>query len=466
MKIGLVGQSYQEEALPFDAQRTINLYPIFAPNAKEPSALMGTPGLSLFGETGLGPGRRIFTSFNGRCFVVSGSALYEIDSGGTLTKRGDLLQSEGNISMAENPLQLALCDGEKLFIFTYSDNTFVKVTDADLPTSVGYVTFIDGYFVVPENQSGRFFISAINDGKAWDASDFATAESSPDRLLATISAVGQLWLFGEDTIEIWNNTGASDFPFRRITGSQINTGVAAVHSLKEIEGSLFWIGRDERGNGIVYRTQGFQPSRISTKAIELYLQRQGDLTNIRSFSYQSNGHTFYCLTGGNMQTTLCYDITTQQWHERAYLNNGVFEQHLAYDVAFAFEFHICLDRRNGKVYKLDNNVYDDAGEPLVAERIFTHLSDENRRIRYNRLEIAVEAGVGLNEGQGENPEIILLLSKDGARTWSEEFRASIGKMGKYRTQASFRRLGIAETITFRVRISDPVKRAFIGAYLT
>ena len=218
MRVGLVGPTYDQRSLPFDAQRSINFFPVFDQSGKEVAALYGTPGLSEFTNVGAGPIRGEFISGNGRMFAVSGSGLYEIDSAGTGTLLGSLSTSSGRVTMAEGTTQLAICDGQTLYSLIYSSDTFAIVTDADLPASVGYVTNIDGYFVVNENDTGKFYISALNDVTNWDALDYATAENTPDTLLAVVNAVGQLWVFGERTTEIWANTGASNFPFSRLAG--------------------------------------------------------------------------------------------------------------------------------------------------------------------------------------------------------------------------------------------------------
>ena len=465
MKIGLVGSTLTQRSLPFDAQRTINFYPVLDEQGKEVSALYGTPGLSLFATAGDGAIRGLFASTNGRAFAVSGDKLYEINSAGAVFLKGTLNTSSGAVTMDENSTQLAICDQESIYIFTYSSSAFVEVTDSDLP-SVGMVTFIDGYFVVNENNSGRFFISAINDGTSWDALDFATAESSPDNLKGVINAVGQVWLLGDKTTEIWSNTGESTFPFRRITGGKLEVGVLSPLSALEIDNSVFWVGNTEFGQGMVYRTQGFRPVKISTEPIDIKVQAASDPENIRAFAYQQDGHVFYILTGGGLETSLVYDLTTQQWHERAYMNEqGIFEQHLAISHMFIFGKTLVGDRRSGKIYDMALSFYDDDGEELVSERIYTHIGDNDRRIRYNSLEISMETGVGTQTGQGSDPLISLQLSKDGARTWSDWFTASIGKIGQYQTKIAFRRLGIAEQMTFKIRISDPVKRSLIGSYL-
>lgn len=461
-----MGASNQSRSLPFDAERTVNLYPIVDQNGKEPSALYGTPGLLLFGTAGTGPIRAAFTATNGRCFFVSSRDLYELNSDGTASLLGTTTGDASNIvSIDENGTQLAVCDGEGLFIFTYATNAFAEVTDADLPTC-STVTFIDGYFVVTETNTGKFYISDLYDGFVWNALDFATAESSPDKLLRVKNAIGQLWLLGEKTTEIWTNTGDSTFPFQRIAGAKIEVGVLAAHTAIPVDNTLMWVGKDNIGSGIVYRASGFTPKRVSTEYIERKISAATDQTKMVAYTYQQDGHVFYVITGGGLETTLVYDITTGVWHERAYLEtDGSYSTHLGFCCTFAFNKHLVGDRRNGNIYQMSLETYTDNGDEILRERIYTHVSQEGEQIRFNSLDIYMENGVGLQTGQGSNPLISLQLSKDGARTWSSEFTASIGAVGLYQTMIRFRRLGIAEIMTFKLRISEPVKICLIGSYL-
>ena len=466
MKIGLVGPSYQQRSLPFDAQRLVNMYPILDDAGKEVASLFGTPGLSLFCDLVTTSGRKCFCAANGRAFVVSGNTLFEIESTGAFSNRGTLNTTTGNVTMAENGVQLAVCDGADLYILTYATNVFAQVTSAGLPSDVGQVTTIDGYFVVNELNTGRFYISALLDGTTWDALDFATAEANPDNLLAVANSQGQLYLIGTRTFEVWTNTGSTTFPFQRISGAIGEIGIMAPDTIVDLDNTLIWVGRDKNGKGVVYRTNGFRPQRISTEPIEILLQGASDPLEMSAFSYQQDGHLFYIITGGGLSTSICYDVTTGLWHERAYLNAGALEPHLAKDVMFAFDKHLVCDRQSGKVYELSPTVYSDNGDEISRERIFTHISDENKEIRYNRLELGVETGVGLQTGQGSDPLISLRLSKDGARTWSDWYEADIGAAGQYQTRVVFRRLGIADQMTFHIRITDPVKVAITGAYLS
>jgi hypothetical protein len=465
MKIGLVGASNQMRGLPFDAQRTINMYPVFDDTGKESAALYGTPGLSLFASVGNGPIRAMFYSGNGRAFVISGASLMELYSDGTSVLRGSIALSDGNLTIDENALQLVICDGGSLYVLVYSTNAFAKVSDADLP-SCGTVTIIDNTAVVNKNNSGSFYISAAGDCTTWDALDFATAESSPDKLLRVLNAIGQLWLFGDRTTEIWTNTKASSFPFERISGGKIDTGILAPFTALPVDNGVFWVGRDSYGSGVVYKAQGFTPQRISTDSIEYVLAQCDDLENMKAWAYQQEGHFFYVLTGGGLQTSLVYDIATQLWHERAYLNeNGILEQHLGSCHISAFGKNLVGDRTNSNVYSLDLDVYSDNEREIVRERVYTHFSQENQLLRFNSLEIDMETGVGLQTGQGYDPKMLIQISKDKGKTWCGSYEVGIGKAGEYNKTVRIRRIGIVNFITFRIRITDPIKVCLTGSYL-
>jgi hypothetical protein len=427
--------------------------------------LLGTPGLTLFATCGAGVVLGGFTAGNGRVFFVSNNQLYELDSGGGSTVRGTITSFSGAVTFADNGLELGICDGTKAYILTYSSNVFAQITDADFPSSVGTIDFIDGYFVVNENATGKFYISALYNGSSWDALDFATAESSPDRLIRVINFVGQLGLLGESTLEIWRNTGDSTFPFSRISGS-VPIGTVSPYTVINIDTSVYWVGSNNQGNGIVYRAQGFTPTRISTETIERILQAEPNPELLRSWTYQQDGHVFLVITGGALETSLVYDLSTGLWHERAFLNEfGGYEQHLGSCCVYAFGKHLIGDRRNGNIYEMSLDVYSDNGSAIQRRRVYTHLLDELQQVRYNQLTIGFEQGVGLQSGQGSNPLVSLRISKDGARTWGNYYTTSIGATGQYTKEVTFRRLGIQQICTFELTISDPVKVAITGSYL-
>jgi hypothetical protein len=176
--------------------------------------------------------------------------------------------------------------------------------------------------------SGQFQITGLNDVTV-DALDVATAEGSPDNLVGLISDHRDLWLFGTDSTEVFFNSGNADFPFERIQGAFIEHGCAAKFSIAKMANTVFWLGQDDKGNGIVLMAKGYQPQRISTHAVEQAIQSYGDISDAKAYTYQQNGHNFYVLNFSAAQTTWVYDLTTNLWHERVYMNQGSYERHRA-----------------------------------------------------------------------------------------------------------------------------------------
>lgn len=482
MKLPLVGGSAAERYAAYDSTRTINLYPVADPSGKEEYALYGTPGTTIdnFGFS-TSVGRGIFNTHDDQVYSVAGDVLVRWRGGlGTDSYSGVILTTSGFVSFADNGVQLAVCDGTSLYILTYATDTFAKVTDPDLPASVGSVTFIDGYFVVNENDTGKFYISALYDGTSWASLDFATAESSPDDLLRVLNVNGQLFLFGKYTSEVWYNSGNSNFPFERISGGKLEVGILSPNTAIELDNSVFWVGQNKTGRGVVYRAEGFSAKRISNAFVERTIQQATqylDVPDLKAYTYEEEGHIFYCITGEDLETTLCYDLTTGLWHERAGWNpdDGTLTPHIVNDVATRQGIIWCSSRLNGDLLKMSLDYYQDADlYPIVSKRIFPTISNEDVRQRYNQLVISMQNGVGTEAGRAPsnledatvNPSISLRISPDGGQSWSSSYSKPIGREGQYSKRVAFRRLGTYKQMTIELTISDVVRKCLIGAYLT
>lgn len=468
MKIPIAGPSYVMDALTFDCQRTINMYPILSEvgTSKEPSALRATAGLSLFCDLGQGPVRGGITASNGRAFFVAGNGLYEVFSNGTSTNQGTLNSFVGRVYLAENGTQVMIVDGTDGYIYNMDTDAFAEITDPQFPQPAT-VTFQDGYFIVNRVGTQEYYISAINDGTSWDAADFSTFEYGPDNTIAVISDNGNLWGLGETTIEAHQNTGAAAFPFERIGGAVIETGCAAAGTVCTFDNSIAWLGSDKQGRGVVWRANGYNAQRLSTQAIEAKIASVEDFSESYAYVYNEQGHVFYCLQIRGLDTTLVYDGATGMWHEKAYNNDltGRTEQHRGTCHVFAFQKNLVGDRETGKIYQQSLSLYDDAGREIIRERVFPHIQDEKRYINYTSLELDLENGRGLVSGQGSDPQIMLQYSDDGGRTWSSELWRSMGAMGEYKTRVRWLRLGTARDRVFRVKTSDPIFQQINGAYL-
>jgi hypothetical protein len=472
VKTPILGSSYVARSVNAADNRMINLFPEIVPEAgKEPAFLQRAPGLRLLATIGNGPIRGVWAFSNDadHAFVISGTNFYSIDTSYAATLIGTVIGS-GPVSMADNGTQLFIAANGPSYIYNDATNAFGQITDEDFPGAVT-VGYLDGYFVFNEPNSQRIWITSLLDGTSIDPLDFASAEGSPDGVVGLIIDHREVWVYGTNSVEVWYDTGASDFPLQRIQGAFNEIGCAAPYSIAKMDNGLFWLGQDARGQGIVYRANGYTGQRISTHAVEWQIQQYGSLSDAIGYTYQQDGHSFYVLTFPSANATWVYDAATNAWHERAGWENSQFIRHRS-NCQMSFNNEIVVgDFENGKVYAFDSDVYADNGDIqrwLRSWRALPTGQNNLKRTAHHALQLDCESGVGLVTGQGSNPQVMLRWSDDGGHTWSNEHWAEMGRIGEYGRRVFWRRLGM--TLKLRDRVyeisgTDPVKIAIMGAEL-
>lgn len=468
-----VGGSYTSRSLNFDAQRSVNLYPVMSETGTSRSVAMltTTPGHKKWMDVGTGPIRGLLRIDDATLLVASGAKLYRVTAGKVATEIG-ALEGTGPVRMASNGKQAMIVTGAAGYFLTLAHWTLATITDASF-AGADAVAFLDGYFVWNRPNSGEFAISQLY-GTKIDALEFATAEGAPDGLVSLIVDHRELWLFGKSTTEVWYNSGAPDFPLARVSNAFIEHGCAAPHSVAKLDNTVFWLGADDRGQGMLWRANGYTPQRVSTFPIEDAWSRYPRIDDAVAFTYQQGGHSFYVISFPSADATWVYDVSANMWHERAWRTPDSDDMHRVRGHVHAHfaGAHIVGDHSTGRLYALDAEHYRDealgegeAGELIPRIRVAPYLSGDGTRRRLHTLEIVMETGVGLVTGQGEDPQAMLQWSDDGGHSWSHGHWASMGKVGERKTRALWRRLGSARERVLRIDVTDPVPVNIIKARL-
>jgi hypothetical protein len=372
--------------------------------------------------------------------------------------------------MADNGTQLFIAANPQGYIYNSSTDAFQQITDPDFP-GAGTVGYIDGYFVFNEPGTQKIWVTSLLDGTAVDPLEFASAEGNPDNVVAVFVDHREVWVFGTNSTEVWYDAGLLDFPLTRIQGAFNELGCAAPYSVAKMDNQVYWLGKDARGQGIVYRAAGYIGQRVSTHAIEWQMQEYADISDATGYTYQQDGHSFYVLNFPTANTTWVYDVATGAWHERASFVNGEFNRHRASSQMFFNATTVVGDYQNGKIYEFDLNEYSDDGSPqkwLRSWRALPTGANNLARTIQHSMQLDCETGVGLNNGQGENPQVMLRWSDDGGHTWSNEHWKSMGRIGRSGYRTIWRRLGA--TLKIRDRVyeasgTDPVRIYIMGAEL-
>jgi hypothetical protein len=392
------GQSFESISRAITQERCVNLIPQIVPPAPQAHAsatmiFYGVPGILARCNIGPGPIRQIYYS-NGRCFAVSGSQLWEIYANYDGIYRGEV-GTDGKPALIEsNRFQLCITSANSTFIYDLATNTLVNIN-----VPLIQARFADGYFlgVTPDSQMIR--ISGQYDGLLWDPLDFASAEAAPDNIVSVLCDHREVWTFGAEVTEVWADTGAQLFPFDRIPGATIEQGCAAQNSPAKLDNSVFWLGSDSRGQGIVWRATGYTPQRVSNHALEYQLSLLPTLSDCIGYAYQDQGQTFYVMTFPAGDKTFVYDCSTTLFHERASWDPAGAKWHRqrAQCHSFAFGKHLVGDKDNGNIHEQSINFYTDNGAAQKWLRSVPIGFNENKYLFPRNLELDIEEGKGLSD---------------------------------------------------------------------
>lgn len=456
--VPLFGIGNQGKSPNVDAQERKNLYiEVQQDPEKHVLTMYPTPGLTTFVNFGATPIRGLYEK-GSLLYAVHKNTLYSIANNGTTTVLGTLLTYSGRVGISDNGTQMMIVDGPNGYIYNFNTLVFVQITDPDFP-GANTVTFRSGFFVVNKPSSGQFYISKSYDGLNWDALDFATAESDPDDLVRVIAEAGQLALFGDKTVEFWGDSGAADFPFAKIGGAVIEWGLASRWSLTKYMDALIFLRKNRLGQVQVCVQAGNAAQAVSTPEIDYILSQYSTVSDATGFSYMLSGHPMYQINFPTANASWLYDGQSKSWSK---LESGG-GRHRAEIQSQLLNKNYVSDYETGKLYRLAEGVYTDDGATIVREFIGRHQANGNFT-HIAALWLEMEAGVGLQTGQGTDPQVMMQISRDGGHEWGAEVWRSFGPVGKYKVRALFNRLGRARDWLFKFRITDPVKTVIVAAW--
>lgn len=455
---GLVGPSYLSASPAADPAECINWLVEAMPdaNAKSNARLMPTPGFTAFANLPPGPIRAAFKTPDDRIFVVSGFNFYEVDSAGSSTVRGTVAVDGFPATISFNGAA-----GGQLFITSGDLGYCYDLTTDTLTTELASGAFMGAYlnnrFIALNRALSLFRISGIDDGTSWDPTEFFQRSLAGDPWVSVKVVNSELWLLGSLTGEVWAPDEIQ--VFAPIPGAFFNMGNGSPFSMETINSILVWVGQSTEGSNTIVRANGYAAERISTHPVEADIQSFINTSDAVSFSYTEQGHAFWVCNFVDGGISWAWDATTNLWHKRGYWNaqDYTFEALRVQTHCAGFnKTHLVGDRDSGVLYTMDATVATDVdGQGIRRLRQFRGPESESEMVFVSKLQIDMQTGVGVSTGQGDDPQAMLQVSRDGGRTWDAELWESIGKIGEYSREVIWRRLGCARNFVFRLVVSDP-----------
>ena len=480
---GFVGTSYTAPSIYQDDQECINFFaeidPTKQPGERGIVALYPTPGLLLQTQLNIAEVRGLHTMSGENILIaVSGNKVYQVDTAMVATQIGTLTTSMGKVSISDNittanGLIAYIVDGPNRYTWVASTNVFTTLPSTDGPwQGANVVDVIDNYNIYNEPGTQNWACTDLGSQYSTQAL-YGSSDGSSDLLVTLIADRRQVYLLGETTTEVWNDVGnviagITTFPFQRVPGTFSQNGIGARFSLARFADSFICVCKDTRGDSTIEMMQGYAWVKISTHAVEQSLTNE-ITSDAFAYTYQIEGHEMYVCTFPSIGNglTWVYDGSTKSWHKWLYWDsaNAVYTRHRSNCGAYFNNMYIVGDYQNGKLYSIENAVYTDDGATIRRLRRAKHLTTDLQRQYFEEFQIQFQPGVGLNDGQGQDPQAMLRWSNDGGSTFSNEHWVTIGKIGNYLNRAIWRRLGWSRDRIFEVVITDPIKAVIVSANL-
>ena len=488
-----MGPSYPSQSLSADAQITLNAYLERDEGNGEKAhwMLYNTPGLAVWDNIiasgGAGKGRGIYTVLTtGRTFAVVGTDLWEVFASGiTPIKRStSTMANDGDpVSFASNTIQLAIASGGTLYVLTFP-NTWTGAVSVN-SQSIVKIGYSDGFGIALYANSNQLAVSAPLDFTTWSGTAVFAVSVFPDLVLDLIVDHRELVLLGQTKTVFYYNDGGNPVPYDVVPGGFVDQGSAAIWGSAQLDNTVFWIGNDARGSGIVWKMAGYTPQRVSNHAVENDLRKYQTRNDAIAYGYTENGHAFYRIVFPTAGTCWTLDVTATaqaggvpQWHQRAFWNKatGKFQAPLGQFHTYndSFNAHLVLDP-NGIVYQSSVDFSDDAGNPIRRVRRSAYVSKMGQWVYGKKIEIETNMGDGpispLTDGDGNPraPQMMLRWSDTSTRTWSNEYILNLGQAGEYGNRAILNRLGRwwgTHGRVFELSWSDPGIKGLVEADLT
>lgn len=435
----ILGGAYEASSLPISAQEAINCYLEAGPGSTNPVALRGVPGATQFSD--LTNIRALHEAF-GFIYAVAGSEVYKVSKAGDAQLLGTVADDSRPAYLSHNIFELAITSGGEW----YTVQRTGEVTKIDTPR-VSHGHFLDGYILAREVDTGRFIWSEINDADSVSGADFATAEGSPDNIVALLVDHREIFLFGENSLERWYNDGVS--PFIRLPNGFSERGCGAGDSPAKLDNTVFWLGDDL----VVYRLSEGRPERVSNHGIEQLIQRVSNPSRGVGLSYSQDGHAFYQINFPG-QLTVTYDASTQTWHTRKLFgrNDAGYSHHV-----YAFNNHYV---GGPKLWKLGGQ---DFNGPL--ERIRTIGPIRTGRRYASMFSVTLYFETGSSAVYADDKHLLLEVSDDGGRTFKNRREVSLGSKGQYHQEVRINGLGAMRDNqrVMRFTLTDAADFNLVGA---
>jgi len=412
-----------------------------------------------------GVGRAIFSSqILKKLFVVIDNDIYAFDRNFAQTYIGQMDSYEGDVFIDENNNgQVIFSDQQSLYIYDIlAAPTFSKLTATDLGFRPGYLTFQTTYIISPGLDTHFWYISGPNQAKSWNASSSqqqGAIETKPGNCVACVRFPGRgnlLLVFGDNVTELWQNVGATLFPYQRNQNTNIDYGCINPATIATNEKMVCWVGQNEKSGIAIMYTNGANIQKISTDGIDYKLSQLQHPSDCYGYMLRLDGHVCYIVTWVKDNLSYLYDFNTGKFYTLTDENMNAF---IPKAVAFFDERYFFVSIRDGNLYEISSEfpTYDygdgDVKEIPQIRVCPTMMLPDQSRFKTGYVGFTVRQGNFNFTLPADDlvPRIDLTISNDNGVNYGSAVSIDMFPLGQRANRLMWYNLGAANNLTCQFR---------------
>lgn len=460
MRIPFVNGVFADGSAKYRTSLPRNLVPVPKQTGLSEYYLRSADGMTLFGT---GPGiDRGGINWNGVCYRAMGSRLVSVSVTGAVTDLGDITTDGNLVSMAYGTDRLCIVGNGRAYY--WNGATLTQITDPDLGVPID-VVWADGRFIFTDGT--HIIVTELTDPMSIDPLKYGSSEIDPDPIKGLLLFHNEVFAYNRHTIEAFQNTGSTGFPYQRVEGATVDRGVVGTFAKCNFGESMAFVGSAKNEAASVFVTVGGKAEKIATSEIDKILAKytDGDLSQMVLEYRTDESHRLLYVHLPN--ETLVYDAAASEvlgaytWH---ILSSGVDTQakYRGRNFVYCYNKWICGDFYNSNIGILTADEFTQYGV-VVGWQFDTQIGyNEGQGATAHSIEMVGNMG---RAAFGQLPTAFLSWSNNG-RLWSNERAISTGKFGEYDKRVIWRRLGVFRNMRifrFRGANATPISIACLQA---
>lgn len=388
---------------------------------------------------------------NGKCFKIEYTA-----GGVTVTDLAGTLLTSGITTTFTTDGTYAFFAAGGPILYTDGITGPTPIPDGDAPTTVTHVDWIDGYLLAI-NGTNKFFHSNLNDPTNWSALSYYSAVGNADNIVAMKVFEREIYLFGDVSLEVWENTGSIPSIFQRVQGSYKDVGCAAKYSPVFSEFGIFWLSNKRRF--VKYSGGSIEP--VSTP-YDKEIEEMSSVSDCVGNLVKINGITFMLFLFSSEDRTLAFNTANNTWSEWRHYNTttGEYERFLGnyHCHAEGWGMELVGSKDEAIVHAFSPTAYDDDGAPIRFSLQTGHVDHHsNSQKRCHELSMRVKRGT---RELALTPVLMYRWRNDNKQTWSNWHEKSLGDIGESSIPVIMRNLGIYTTRQWEFVVTENVPFSF------